>query len=104
VHSLAEARAAAAEGAVDYVFFGTVFRSGTKSTAHAVQGTAALRTVCQSVSIPVIAIGGITAENAAAVAAAGASGLAAIGLFAENQGANAGRLGGLVRRLREAFA
>jgi thiamine monophosphate synthase len=60
--------------------------------------------VCQSVSIPVIAIGGITAENAAAVAAAGASGLAAIGLFAENQGANAGRLGGLVRRLREAFA
>jgi thiamine-phosphate pyrophosphorylase len=103
VHSLAEAREAALEGAVDYLFFGTVFRSASKSAGHEVQGTEALRIVCQSVGLPVIAIGGITARNAPEIAAAGAAGLAAIGLFAEGSLTEPGGLPALVRELREAF-
>jgi thiamine-phosphate pyrophosphorylase len=40
-----------------------------------------LAAVCKSVAIPVIAIGGITLENARECAAAGAAGVAAIRLF-----------------------
>ena len=103
VHSLAEAREAVLEGAVDYLFFGTVFRSGSKSAGHEVQGIEALRTVCQSVGLPVIAIGGITARNVREIAAAGAAGLAGIGLFAERFRTEPGGLPALVRELREAF-
>lgn len=103
VHSLDEASDAVAEGAVDYVFFGTVFRSGSKPAAHEVQGAGALRTLCQRVTAPVIAIGGITVENAREAAAAGASGVAAIGLFAEGSRTYPGGLPALVRDLREAF-
>ena len=104
VHSLAEARAAAMENAVDYLLFGTVFRSASKPARHPVQGAAALQAVCQSVAVPVVAIGGVTLENVPEVAAAGAAGVAAIGLFAGDAGAGASRLGVLVRQLREAFA
>jgi thiamine-phosphate pyrophosphorylase len=40
-----------------------------------------------AVSVPVLAIGGVTSERAAAVAAAGAAGIAAIGLFIGGQAA-----------------
>ena len=102
VHSRVEARESAIEGAVDYLFFGTVFRSGNKAAAHPVQGPAALQAVCQSVSLPVIAIGGVTIDNVGEIAAAGAAGVAAIGLFAERTDARAD-LEALVRQLREAF-
>ena len=48
------------------------------------QGLAKLAEVCSAVSIPVIAIGGITLENAAACRNAGAAGIAAIRLFQQN--------------------
>jgi thiamine monophosphate synthase len=41
-----------------------------------------LERVCAAVTTPVLAIGGITMARAADVAAAGAAGIAAIGLFA----------------------
>jgi thiamine monophosphate synthase len=56
------ARAAEAEGA-DYLVAGTIF----ESPSHPGQpgaGIDFLRSVCEAVSIPVIAIGGITPENA----------------------------------------
>jgi thiamine-phosphate pyrophosphorylase len=43
-----------------------------------------LAEVCRGVSIPVIAIGGITLENAPACRDAGAAGIAAIRLFQQN--------------------
>jgi thiamine-phosphate diphosphorylase len=104
VHSIAEARDAAASGAVDYLFFGTVFRSASKPGGHPVQGTGALRSVCEAVNVPVIAIGGVSLDNVREVAQAGAAGVAAIGLFAEGGGTFPGGLPAIVRRLRAAFA
>lgn len=79
-HSLDAARAAAADGA-DYLFFGPVFPTPSKAAFGLPQGLDRLREVCASVSIPVLAIGGITVDNAPACLAAGASGLAAVRLF-----------------------
>ena len=79
-HSLAAARTAAERGA-DYIFFGPVFSTPSKASHGPAQGLERLVQVCQAVSIPVFAIGGITPENAAACIEAGAAGLAAIRLF-----------------------
>jgi thiamine-phosphate pyrophosphorylase len=48
---------------------------------HAVAGVAALAEVCQAVTLPVVAIGGITAARLPDVVRAGAAGIAAIDLF-----------------------
>lgn len=79
-HSRAEAEAAASSGA-DYIFFGPVFATPSKAAFGAPQGLERLTDVCRAIAIPVIAIGGITLENAASCASAGASGIAAIRLF-----------------------
>ena len=79
-HSLEAAVRAAAEGA-DYVFFGPVFVTPSKVSFGEPQGLARLESVCRAVSLPVLAIGGITATNATACIAAGAAGIAAIRLF-----------------------
>ena len=78
VHEAAEA-AEVAPGC-DYLIFGTVFSSASKPGTHPA-GLAALRAACAAVHIPVLAIGGISTGNVSDVAAAGASGVAAIGLF-----------------------
>jgi len=83
VHSREEAIAAAAQGGCDYLTFGTVFPSLTKPAEHPAVGTDALREVCSAVSLPVLAIGGVTEARAGEIAAAGAAGVAAIGLFAD---------------------
>ena len=79
-HSL-EASRAAASGGADYLFFGPVFATPSKAAFGAPQGLEQLAEVCRAISIPVLAIGGITLENAADCLAAGASGIAAIRLF-----------------------
>jgi len=82
-HSLEAAQSAAAAGA-DYIFFGPVFATPSKVEYGPPQGLARLAEVCSSVKIPVLAIGGITAENAPAGLSAGASGIAAIRLFQDS--------------------
>jgi thiamine-phosphate pyrophosphorylase len=67
-HSLAEARMAQRGGA-DYVVFGPVFASPGKG---APVGTTSLAEVVQTLSIPVFALGGVTAENAGECVKAGA--------------------------------
>jgi thiamine-phosphate pyrophosphorylase len=79
-HDDAELDRALAEGA-DYVGWGPVFETASKSGAPAARGVAALRAAVARVAgrVPVVAIGGITAENAGEVAAAGALAWAVIG-------------------------
>ncbi|MDE3137585.1 MAG: thiamine phosphate synthase [Acidobacteriota bacterium] len=81
-HSMEEAFAAQHDGA-DYIFFGPIFQTPSKVAYGAPQGIERLREVCGAVAIPVIAIGGITPENAGACIAAGARGVAAIRWFQE---------------------
>ncbi len=79
-HSLESVKAAASSGA-DYVFFGPVFATPSKAAFGEPHGVRRLAEVCRSVPIPVLAIGGITVENAGKCFAAGAGGIAAIRLF-----------------------
>ena len=74
--SLAAARAAAAAGA-DYVAFGSVFASPTKPSA--VRAPHALFADARPLGLPLVAIGGITLENASQLLEAGADALAVIG-------------------------
>jgi len=76
VHSLDAARRAEAEG-VDYLVLGTIFPSRSHPGVRT-GGTALVAEVSRAVQVPVIAIGGITAENAGGVIEAGASGVAVI--------------------------
>lgn len=73
----AAARQAVADGA-DYVGVGDVFGTTSKSDAGEPIGIAGVSAVAAHVSVPVVAIGGITAANAAAVIRAGADGIALI--------------------------
>jgi thiamine-phosphate pyrophosphorylase len=66
-----------------------------------VAGLDALADVCAAVPLPVLAIGGITAERVPDIVRAGAAGLAAIGLFAAG-GERA--LRATVSQIRLAFA
>jgi thiamine-phosphate pyrophosphorylase len=75
--NLDQARSAAAGGA-DYIGFGPVFPTQTKSDADPAVGLLALQEVAGAVEIPVVAIGGITLDNVAAVARSGASAAAVI--------------------------
>jgi len=93
-HSLESAISAARDGA-DYLFFGPVFATPSKAAFGAPQGLDRLAAVCRAVTVPVLAIGGITLANAASCLDAGASGLAAIRLFQD-----APDLPALVRSLR----
>jgi thiamine-phosphate pyrophosphorylase len=79
VHSIAAAIEAEAQGA-DYVVFGPVFATASHP-GSAPAGLEALRGVVEAVRIPVLAIGGIDPERAAACREAGAAGFAAIGYF-----------------------
>jgi thiamine-phosphate pyrophosphorylase len=79
-HSRAEAEAAASSGA-DYIFFGPVFATPSKLAFGAPQGLERLAEVSRAIAIPVIAIGGISLENAASCVTAGAAGIAGIRLF-----------------------
>ncbi len=75
--SLEEVYKCVAEGA-DYIGFGPVFATSSKADAGPAGGLELLRRVVMEVSVPVIAIGGITEENGADVLKAGAYGLAVI--------------------------
>ncbi len=75
VHSLAEAKNLA--GWADYLTFGQVFPS-LSHPGQAAAGLEGLSAVAAAVSCPVLAIGGVSADNAAAVLAAGAAGVVVI--------------------------
>jgi thiamine-phosphate diphosphorylase len=77
VHTKEDAARLGRDGNLDYLMFGTVFPSPSKPGAPAV-GLDALRMAVEGTAVPVLAIGGVDASNAAEVGATGAAGLAAI--------------------------
>jgi thiamine-phosphate pyrophosphorylase len=97
-HSL-EAASAAERGGADYLFFGPMFATPSKAAYGAPQGLERLAEVCRAAAAPVLAIGGITLENAADCFSAGASGIAAIRLFQD-----APDVAAVVRALRKLTA
>jgi len=74
-HSLDRARAAVAAGA-DYVAFGSVFASPTKPGA--VRAPHTLFAEARMLGVPLVAIGGITLDNAPQLLRAGADALAVV--------------------------
>jgi len=79
-HTIDEVREAESTGA-DYLLFGPVFAPLSKSSDLAPRGIEGLREAARAVRIPVLALGGITKENAAECVAAGAAGVAGISMF-----------------------
>jgi len=88
-HSEEEVKSAKAAGA-DFVVFGPVFGKGQAPGT----GISALHAAC-SHGVPVLALGGVTADNAHSCIEAGSSGIAGIRMFQE------GNLRTTIGRLRE---
>lgn len=72
-----EARKCLAEGA-DYVGFGPIFATTSKEDAGPASGLGLLRQIVREIPLPIIAIGGITADSIHLVMEAGAHGVAVI--------------------------
>jgi thiamine-phosphate pyrophosphorylase len=75
--TMEEARKCLAEGA-DYVGFGPVYPTTSKDDAGPVSGIGILKRVTEAIPLPIIAIGGVSAENTPEVMRAGAHGIAVI--------------------------
>lgn len=78
VHSLAQAEEAIQQG-VDYLGIGPVFPTLTKKDVHPVQGTVLIQQLRDiGYTVPIVGIGGITADNVEQVIQSGADGAAVI--------------------------
>ena len=81
-HNPAEAKAALQSGA-DYLGCGAVFGTATKADVKKL-GTEGLAAICKAKGLPVVGIGGVTADNYREVRAAGADGAAIVsGILAQ---------------------
>lgn len=88
------------DSGASYVGCGAVFGTRTKTDLGDERiGTAGLERVVQATALPVVAIGGITPENAAQAVAAGASGLAVVSALMRAEAP-----GAVVRSFLDAFA
>lgn len=93
-HNRAQVKAAVAED-VDYIGFGPVFEATTKGSGHPVQGIAGLRkAISAALGIPIVAIGGITADRADEIVQAGAA--AACSITGVNHSADPARAGAAI--------
>ena len=106
VHGVDEAIGAAG---ADYLIAGTVCASASKPAQAPLIGIEGLRSITRAVDLPVLAIGGIAGDRIGEVAAAGAAGFAAIGLFmaahrdAEGEGCRVVELRQIVKNARSRF-
>lgn len=76
-----EQLAAIPEDTVDYLGVGPVYPTASKSDAAPALGLENFRHICQTARHPIVAIGGITVENAPPIFAAGAAGVAVVSAF-----------------------
>ncbi|MCF6092596.1 thiamine phosphate synthase [Microaerobacter geothermalis] len=95
-HNLEEAKEAVSYGA-DYLGVGPMYTTKTKEDAKEVQGPQGIRFLRENgIDIPIVGIGGITADNAKEVIQAGADGIAVISAITQNSSPRKG-----VEQLRE---
>lgn len=84
--------------AADYVSIGPVFARGARGSDATAMGVDEFARLARMVEVPVVAVGGIAADNARSVLAAGAAGVAVItGAYAKAEAAQA------IRELRAAI-
>ncbi|MDD2851930.1 MAG: bifunctional hydroxymethylpyrimidine kinase/phosphomethylpyrimidine kinase [Desulfuromonadaceae bacterium] len=81
-HNLDEALRAEQEGA-DYIGFGAIYPTGSKVVTH-LSGVEGLASIRAAITIPIVAIGGITPGNACRVIDAGADAVAVISSVLSN--------------------
>ncbi len=79
-HTLDALHRAESEGA-DYAFYSPIFPTPSKPGYGPPLGLGQLARACAAVSLPVVALGGVTVQNAAPCRQAGAAGIASISLF-----------------------
>ena len=97
-HSITEATAARENGA-NFAVFGPVFETATKTEYGPPRGVEALAEICHALSaFPILALGGISIQNASDCLQRGASGIAGISLFSDASNLNA-----TVARIRATF-
>jgi thiamine-phosphate pyrophosphorylase len=92
----------AADSLADYVVFGTVFPTRSKSPDLQLAGLTGLRQAARA-RVPVLAIGGIDRSRLENVARTGAAGIAGIDLFLPPAGGLVAPLREIVRLVRQAF-
>lgn len=97
-HSMAQVRAGVAERP-DYIGFGPIFNTATKADHDPVVGLDGLRAVRALTTLPIFAIGGITAESSRDVMTAGADGVAVISAIL-----TAADLGAAIQSFQDALA
>ena len=102
-HTIAQVREVTT-GEPDYIGFGPIFSTSTKTDHDPVVGLEGLRAVRSLTTLPLFAIGGITAERSREVMAAGADGVAVISaiLTAPDLGAAIRKLSAVARHTRSA--
>ena len=97
--SMEEARKCLSEGA-DYIGFGPVYPTASKGDAGPAAGLDLLKEIVEEIPLPIIAIGGITADNTPPVMQTGVHGIAVISaVCCQNDPTEAARC---LRRLLEA--
>ncbi|HLG58495.1 MAG TPA: thiamine phosphate synthase [Vicinamibacterales bacterium] len=85
VHTVDEAVRVTADGGLDYLLLGAVFDTQSKPGAVAA-GIDVLAGVAAATALPVLAVGGVTANRVHQLAGTGCAGFAAIGFFAGDEG------------------
>jgi thiamine-phosphate pyrophosphorylase len=88
VHDAAEAVGLGA--AVDYLIAGSAWTTAAKPAGHRPIGVAGIRAIVRATNVPVLAIGGVSAETLPLLAGSGVAGIAAIGMFMAVDGGAAG--------------
>ncbi len=97
-HTIAQVREVIT-GEPDYIGFGPIFSTSTKTDHDPVVGLEGLRAVRSLTTLPLFAIGGITAERSREVMAAGADGVAVISAIL-----TAPDLGAAIRNFQQSLA